>query len=97
MVINLKAMKNKINTIRVKTLFYLIMFSIFILLVLWGTQLLLSNFLYEKYQISDIKSIADVISDTDDDDLDEYLTEVVYKNAVCIEYIDQYGRIKSRD
>ena len=89
----MKAMKNKINTIRVKTLFYLIMFSIFILLVLWGTQLLLSNFLYEKYQISDIKSIADVISDTDDDDLDEYLTEVVYKNAVCIEYIDQYGRV----
>lgn len=85
-------MKNRVNSISVKTLFYLIMFSVFILLVLWGTQLLLSNFLYEKYQISDIEKIADVISDTDDEDLHDYLSEVVYNNAVCIEYIDQFGR-----
>lgn len=85
-------MKNRVNSIGVKTLFYLIMFSVFILLVLWGTQLLLSNFLYEKYQINDIEKIADVISDTDDEDLHDYLSEVVYNNAVCIEYIDQFGR-----
>ncbi len=85
-------MKNKFTTIRVKTLCYLIMFSVFILLVLWGTQLLLSNFLYEKYQINDIERIASTISDTDDDDLHDYLSEVVYKNAVCIEYIDEYGK-----
>lgn len=85
-------MKNRVNTIGVKTLFYLIMFSVFILLVLWGTQLLLSNFLYEKYQINDIEKIADVISDTDDEDLHDYLSEVVYNNAVCIEYIDKFGR-----
>lgn len=88
----MKLMKNRVNSIGVKTLFYLIMFSVFILLVLWGTQLLLSNFLYEKYQISDIEKIADVISDTDDEDLHDYLSEVVYNNAVCIEYIDQFGR-----
>ena len=88
----MKLMKNRVNSIGVKTLFYLIMFSIFILLVLWGTQLLLSNFLYEKYQINDIEKIADVISDTDDEDLHDYLSEVVYNNAVCIEYIDQFGR-----
>ncbi len=88
----MKLMKNRVNSISVKTLFYLIMFSVFILLVLWGTQLLLSNFLYEKYQISDIEKIADVISDTDDEDLHDYLSEVVYNNAVCIEYIDQFGR-----
>lgn len=85
-------MKNRVNSIGVKTLFYLIMFSVFILLVFWGTQLLLSNFLYEKYQISDIEKIADVIGDTDDEDLHDYLSEVVYNNAVCIEYIDQFGR-----
>ena len=85
-------MKNKITTIRLKTLFYLILFSVFILLVLWGTQLLMSNFLYERYQINDIEKIADIISDTDDDDLHDYLSEVVYNNAVCIEYIDEFGR-----
>ena len=84
-------MKNKLNSIRIKVLFYLILFSVFILLVLWGTQLLLSDFLYEKYQISDIERIANVISDTDYEDLHNYLSEVVYKNAVCIEYIDEFG------
>lgn len=88
----MSGMKNKITTIRLKTLFYLILFSVFILLVLWGTQLLMSNFLYEKYQINDIEKIADIISDTDDDDLHDYLSEVVYNNAVCIEYIDEFGR-----
>lgn len=73
-------MKN--NSIRVKTLFYLILFSIFILLVLWGIQLVMSNFLYEKYQMRDVQKIAKEISNTDDEDLHDYLSEIVYKNAV---------------
>ena len=51
-------MKNKLNSMRVKTLFYLILFSVFILLVLWGIQLVMSNFLYEKYQMRDVQKIA---------------------------------------
>ena len=84
-------MKNKVSSMRVKTLFYLILFSVFILLVLWGVQLVMSNLLYEKYQMRDVEKIAMEISDTDDDDLNEFLSEVVYKNAVCIEYIDEVG------
>lgn len=83
-------MKN--SSIRVKTLFYLCLFSVFILLVLWGIQLIMSNFLYEKYQMRDVDAIAKVIRDTDYEDLHEYLSEIVYNNAVCIEYIDEFGK-----
>lgn len=86
----MSGMKN--NSIRLKTLFYLSLFSVFILLVLWGIQLIMSNFLYEKYQMRDVERIAKVISDTDDEDLHEYLSEIVYNNAVCIEYIDEFGK-----
>ena len=79
------------SSIRVKTLFYLILFSVFILLLLWGTQLVLSNYLYEKYQISDMNKMAEEISDTDYEDLHECLSKIVYNNAVCIEFIDEYG------
>lgn len=86
----MSGMKNN-NSIRVKTLFYLILFSVFILLVLWGIQLVMSSFLYEKYQMRDVQKIAKEISSTDDEDLHDYLSEIVYKNAVCIEYINEMG------
>ena len=52
----------------------------------------MSNFLYEKYQMRDVDAIAKVIRDTDYEDLHEYLSEIVYNNAVCIEYIDEFGK-----
>ncbi len=88
-------MNTKIKTpsdIKNKTLFYLILFSTFILLFLWATQLLLTNYLYEKYQLRDMRNIAEEISEIDGDELPNYLKNVVYNNAVCIEHIDQYGR-----
>ena len=80
------------SSIRVKTLFYLILFSVFILLLLWGTQLVLSNYLYEKYQINDMNKLAKEINKTDEEDLHEYLSDIVYNNSVCIEYVDRLGR-----
>lgn len=80
------------SSIRVKTLFYLILFSVFILLLLWGTQLVLSNYLYEKYQINDMNKLAKEINRTDEEDLHEYLSDIVYNNSVCIEYVDRLGR-----
>lgn len=71
---------------------YLILFSVFIILLLWETQLLFSNYLYEKYQIRDTEAIAKEINKTDIEDLHNHLKNVVYNNAVCIEYIDEFGR-----
>jgi hypothetical protein len=79
------------SSIRVKILFYLILFSVFILLLLWATQLVLSNYLYEKYQMNDMNKIAEEIKDTDYEDLNEYLEKVVYHNSVCIEFVDRFG------
>lgn len=85
-------MKKRTSSIKFKTLFYLILFSVFILLLLWETQLLMSNYLYEKYQENDMTRIAEEIHKTDEDELHSYLKNVVYNNAVCIEYIDEFGR-----
>ena len=84
-------MKNKTIKLKYKTLFYLILFSVFILLLLWESQLLLSKFLYERYQINDINKVVKNIEKTSPDRLKDYLREVVYNNAVCIEYIDGSG------
>lgn len=85
-------MKKRIYSIGNKTLFYLILFSIFILLVLWVIQLFMTDFLYEKYQMRDVAKIAEEINATDEDELHDFLNKVVYNNAVCIEYIDKFGR-----
>lgn len=79
------------NSIKFKTLFYLIIFSLFIILLLWQSQLLMSNYLYEKYQEKDMNKIAKEIYNTDRESLHSYLSNVVYNNAVCIEYVDNYG------
>lgn len=75
-------------------MFYLVLFSVFIIILLWESQILFSNYLYEKYQIKDMASIAEEIHDKDINELHSYLKNVVYNNAVCIEYIDIYGRDK---
>ncbi len=85
-------MRKRTTSIRFKILLYLILFSVFILLLFWETQGLLSEYLYEKYQIRDVSKLAKEISNTDKEDLHNYLMSVVYKNSVCIEYIDEDGR-----
>ena len=86
----------KIKTVKLKykTLFYLILFSVFILLLLWESQLLLSKFLYERYQISDVNKVVKNINNVEPERLNEHLKEVVYNNAVCIEYIDNQGTVR---
>lgn len=85
-----------LNKIKYKTLFYLIAFSVFILLLLWGSQVLLSNYLYERYQISDVNKLADDIynnSSLGNEEFSEYLENIVYNNAVCIEFVDDRGNV----
>ena len=54
----------------------------------WGIEFFFSSYLYTRFQEKDIASIANKISKIDADELDEYLSEVVYKNSVCIEYME---------
>lgn len=86
---NTKIVKN--SSIKFKTMFYLILFSVFILLLLWESQLLFSSFLYERYQINDMSKLASEINKKDAEVLPDYLKNVVYNNNVCIEYVDSFG------
>ena len=79
------------SSIKNKILFYLILFSVFILLLLWGTQVFLSDFLYERYQLSDMNRLATEISNAEIGEWHEYLSDIVYNNNVCIEYVDEFG------
>lgn len=83
----------KTSSIKFKTMFYLILFSVFILLLLWESQILFSSFLYERYQIKDMNKLANEISEKDVDNLPNYLKNVVYNNSVCIEYMDNFGNV----
>ena len=78
-------------SIRNKILLYLIIFSIFIISLLWISQSLLSSILYRRYQIRDIENIAKEIRQLDDDELESYFKNIVYKNNICIEYVDKEG------
>lgn len=86
---------NKLKSIKYKTLLYLTIFSVSILLILWWSQLLLSNYLYEKYQIKDMNKIVSGIITISEEGSDEYLisflTNAVYNNSVCIEYVTEDG------
>lgn len=82
-------MKNK--TIKFKILFWLIIFSFFIIFLIWETQFFLTGYLYEKYQIKDMNKIAYEIKEADSNNLHEFLNGVVYNNSVCIEFVDFDG------
>lgn len=86
--------KNKNTKLKYKTLFSLIIFSIFILLLLWESQLLLSKLLYERYQMNDVNKIVKNIKEMPSKKLSSYLKDVVYDNNVCIEYLDIDGTSK---
>jgi len=79
-------------SIRNKILLYLIIFSIFILLFYWYSQLLFSNFLYRKNQIKDIENIANELHNTSAENLDKVLINTVSNNPVCIEFVSNDGK-----
>lgn len=79
-------LKKKTSSINFKTLLYLIIFSVAILIFLLISQSLLLKYSYEKYQTRKIKSIARTIQNYDTDDLFQGLESIAYENSVCIEY-----------
>ena len=90
--INLNTKKKiKFNSIKFKTLGYLSLFSIFILLLFWELQMVFLDVLYEKYQIKDMNNMAKEIYDADSSSLRLLLNELVYNNSVCIEHLSSDG------
>ncbi len=77
--------KNNCQTISAKTLTYLIVFSIIILLLLWIVQIGFLKIFYEKSRINAINNIANKI-DKFEGNLDNELEKIAYDSDICIEY-----------
>lgn len=83
--------KSRKNSLNLRTLLYLVFFSLGIIVFLWFFQVLFLQFSYEHYQIKKMNSIVNQIDGTSLENLDSTLTMLAYQNEVCIEYESDYG------
>ena len=79
-------LKRKVSSINFKTLLYLVIFSITILLLLLLSQHILLKFSYEHYQENKMGEIVRNIRKFSSDELVTELEGVAYDNGVCIQY-----------
>ena len=80
--------KNKLKSLNFKTLSYLILFSVGILLLLWIMQIVFLNVFYEKYQMSKIEKAVTMIKESNDIsslDLEAY----AFENNICMQIMEQ--------
>lgn len=75
------------NSISFKTLVYLVIFSVAILLFLMFSQSIWLKYSYEKYQERKIKNITKSIQNFNDEEGLIKLEELIYTNSVCAQYI----------
>lgn len=87
-------LKDLRNSLHFKTLEYLIVFSITILLLLWLIQIVFFRIYYEKYQISYMSELAEKVKNISSDNIYDSLDELYLDNNICLEYIDTYGNKK---
>ena len=85
--------KKRFSSIKAKTLLYLIVFSVSILLVLWFCQIVFLKYSYQDYQIQNMNQLALSIQRSSFVNLNSTLEEVAYENAVCIEYYTNSGNV----
>ena len=76
--------KNKTNNIQFKTMFYLITFSIIILIVMWAFQIVFLKTYYEIYQINNLNSVVKTLKNNTYTVSE--LEEMAYRNDLCLEY-----------
>ena len=79
-------LKTKVSSINFKTLLYLVIFSVTILLLLLLSQNILLKFSYERYQENKIKNIVNNIRKFTTTELVTELEAMAYDNSVCIQY-----------
>ena len=87
--------KKRKTSIQSKTLIYLLVFNVVIILLLWICQAWIFDFYYEKEQISNMDNIVASIKDANENELDSLLQDISYQNEVCILVIDDYGKYSS--
>ena len=85
-------MKRK-TSIQAKTLVYLLVFNVVIILLLWICQAWIFDFYYEREQISNMDGIVASIKKANTLELDSMLQDISYQNEVCIVVTDDFGNI----
>ena len=84
-------MANIRNSLHFKTLEYLIVFSISILLLLWFVQIIFFRVYYEKYQISYVDELVEQVKSIDNSSILSSINDISLDNNICLEYIDNWG------
>ena len=79
-------LKKTTTSITAKTLFYLIIFSVAILLFLFFFRSILFKYSYERYQEKKVSNIAKSISTSSLSNINSELESLAFDNSVCIEY-----------
>jgi len=87
----LKKIQEKKTSFTLKTLGYLVLFSLGIILFLWMFQIIFLQISYEHYQVKNMNAIVKTIEESNLNDLDEVLLTLAYQNSVCIEYESNLG------
>ena len=75
----------RITSIRNKTLQYLVLYSIIILLITWLSQIVFLKYFYEKYQINTLNKVVKIL--TSKSHTNSEIEKIAYDNNICIEYI----------
>ena len=79
------------NSLHFKTLEYLIVFSISILLLLWFVQIIFFRVYYEKYQISYMNELVEQVKNIDNSSILSSIDDISLDNNICLEYVDNWG------
>lgn len=83
----------KKSSIQVKALGYLITFNLVILILLWICEIAIFDIYYEKSQIETMNNTVDLIKETDPDNMNNLLQEIVYNKDICIAVTDEENYI----
>ena len=79
------------NSLHFKTLEYLIVFSISILLLLWFVQIIFFRVYYEKYQNSYMNELVEQVKNIDNSSILSSIDDISLDNNICLEYVDNWG------
>ncbi len=86
------AFKERKQSLNLKTLLYLILFSLGIIVFLWLFQVIFLQLSYEHYQIKKMNHLVEQIEESSLENLDVTLLNIAYQDGVCIEYESFYGQ-----
>ena len=85
----------KKTSIQAKTLAFLLIFNLVIILLLWICQISIFDIYYEKAQIDSMDEIISSLENVNDENRALMLQEIAYKNEVCIGVLEDSNIVET--